>query len=190
MIEDVYNVFKEKTVLVTGGAGAIGSNLVKKLNDLGTRKILILDDLSSSYRWNIPISKKIQFIEGSILDDKKLNLVFKKKPVIIYHLAAHFANQNSVENPEEDLLVNGMGILKVLEYCQKHTDQRLDKKGNCPVCSLDTGVDENLCTKHNIPLINGECESCKKGRGKGKPIPKDEEKRLTEESKLVNRSAQ
>jgi nucleoside-diphosphate-sugar epimerase len=43
-------------------------------------------------------------------------MVFKHKPDIVYHLAAHFANQNSVDNPETDLMVNGLGILKVLQY--------------------------------------------------------------------------
>ena len=116
MNKKVLDVFDDKTVLVTGGAGAIGSNLVKKLVDLGTKKITIIDDLSSSYRWNIPVNPKVAFIEGNILDDEKLKWAFKENPQIVYHLAAHFANQNSVDNPETDLMVNGMGTLKVLEY--------------------------------------------------------------------------
>jgi UDP-glucose 4-epimerase len=116
MKEKVYDKFNGKTVLVTGGAGAIGSNLVRTLNELGTKKIIILDDLSSSYEWNIPTGPKITFIKGSILDDEKLKWAFKEKPEIVYHLAAHFANQNSVDNPETDLMVNGLGTLKVLEY--------------------------------------------------------------------------
>lgn len=116
MKKEVHDVFNGKTVLVTGGAGAIGSNLTRTLSELGTEKIIILDDLSSSYKWNIPISPKIAFIKGSILDDEKLKWAFKEKPDIVYHLAAHFANQNSVDNPETDLMVNGMGTLKVLEY--------------------------------------------------------------------------
>lgn len=118
MNEEVYEAFKGKTVLVTGGAGAIGGNLVRKLNELETKKIIILDDLSSSYEWNIPKGDKIVFVKGSILDDEKLKCVFKEKPQIVYHLAAHFANQNSVEHPETNLMVNGMGTLKVLEYSQ------------------------------------------------------------------------
>jgi UDP-glucose 4-epimerase len=55
MNNKVFEVFDDKTVLVTGGAGAIGSNLVKKLSDLKTKKILIIDDFSSSYDWNIPV---------------------------------------------------------------------------------------------------------------------------------------
>ncbi len=108
--------FKGKTVLVTGGAGAIGSNLVKRIDDFGPKKIVIIDDLSSSYEWNIPRSPRIHFVKGDILDDEKLKWVFKDRPEIVYHLAAHFANQNSVDNPETDLMVNGMGTLKILEH--------------------------------------------------------------------------
>ena len=68
-MEDISESFKDKTVLVTGGAGAIGGNLVRALNDLDTKKIIILDNLSSSYSWNIPQGPKIQFIHGDILND-------------------------------------------------------------------------------------------------------------------------
>ena len=113
---EVSEVFEGKTVLVTGGAGAIGGNLVRKLHELETRKIIILDNLSSSYAWNVPEGDKILFIQGDILDDEKLKWAFKVKPEIVYHLAAHFANQNSVDSPETNLMVNGMGTLKILEY--------------------------------------------------------------------------
>ena len=116
MVEEFSESLKGKTVLVTGGAGAIGGNLVRKLNELDTRRVVILDDLSSSYEWNIPKGPKIQFIKGDSLDEEKLKWAFKGRPEIVYHLAAHFANQNSVDNPETDLMVNGMGTLKVLEH--------------------------------------------------------------------------
>jgi nucleoside-diphosphate-sugar epimerase len=108
--------FEGKGILVTGGAGAIGSNLVKRLNELGPERIVIIDDLSSSYEWNLPKGPRITFVRGSILDEEKLRWAFKERPEIVYHLAAHFANQNSVDNPETDLMVNGMGTLKVLEH--------------------------------------------------------------------------
>ena len=78
--------------------------------------MIILDDLSSAYEWNIPEEKSIKFVKGSVLDDEMLKRAFKERPDYVFHLAAHFANQNSVDNPETDLLVNGMGTLKVLEY--------------------------------------------------------------------------
>jgi len=79
-------------------------------------KIIVLDDLSAAARWNIPVHPSVVFIKGSILDDKALKQAFSQKIDYVFHLAAHFANQNSVDNPETDLLVNGQGILKVLQY--------------------------------------------------------------------------
>ena len=117
-MKEIEKKYEEKRILVTGGAGCIGSNLVKKLRDIGAKEVVILDDLSSAYRWNIPQADNILFVEGDILDDEMLKRVFKRKPEYVFHLAAHFANQNSVDNPETDLMVNGMGILKVLEYSQ------------------------------------------------------------------------
>jgi UDP-glucose 4-epimerase len=92
--------YEEKTILVTGGAGCIGTNLCRKLANLGAR-VIILDDLSSAYEWNIPKGKNIHFVKGSVLDDEMLKRVFKEKPDYVFHLAAHFANQNSVDNPDE-----------------------------------------------------------------------------------------
>ena len=62
-MEDISESYKGKTILVTGGAGAIGGNLVRKLEQMPTKKIIIIDNLSSSYAWNIPQGKKIQFVE-------------------------------------------------------------------------------------------------------------------------------
>jgi nucleoside-diphosphate-sugar epimerase len=116
IMKEERKAFEGKRILVTGGAGAIGSNLVRRLSELGPEKIVVMDDLSSSYDWNVPKGPNTTFVRGSILDEEKLRWAFKDKPEIVYHLAAHFANQNSVDNPETDLMVNGMGILKVLEH--------------------------------------------------------------------------
>ncbi|MFQ5809687.1 MAG: NAD-dependent epimerase/dehydratase family protein, partial [Armatimonadota bacterium] len=104
-----------QTVLVTGGAGCIGSNLTAKLAEIGAR-VIVLDDLSSAERWNVPEHPNVTFVLGSVVDDSDLKLVFGERPSIVVHLAALFANQNSVEHPDEDLRVNGLGTLKVLQY--------------------------------------------------------------------------
>lgn len=114
-MEDYLETYQDKTVLVTGGAGAIGSNLTRALAEHGAR-VIILDDLSSAERWNVPSLPGILFIEGDILDEVKLKRTFFERPQIVYHLAAFFANQNSVDHPEHDLMVNGMGTLRLLEY--------------------------------------------------------------------------
>jgi len=115
-MEAYKNYYKNKKILITGGAGAIGSNLTQALSKIGADLIIVLDDLSSSFEWNIPSEKNILFVKGSILDEVKLKRVFFERPQIVFHLAAFFANQNSIDHPEQDLMVNGMGTLKVLEY--------------------------------------------------------------------------
>ncbi|MFC1982060.1 NAD-dependent epimerase/dehydratase family protein, partial [Chloroflexota bacterium] len=108
--------YKGKNALITGGAGCIGSNLTKALIKAGAAKIFVLDDLSAAEKWNIPVAPNVTFIEGSILNEEVLKRAFSQKLDFVFHLAAHFANQNSVDSPETDLLVNGLGILKVLQY--------------------------------------------------------------------------
>lgn len=120
-MEDYLKHYKGKTILVTGGAGAIGSNLCKALSELEARLIIILDDLSASYEWNIPARHNILFVKGSVTDEIYLKRVYGENPSHVFHLAAFFANQNSVDYPEKDLHVNGLGILRVLQYA-KMTD--------------------------------------------------------------------
>lgn len=107
--------YADETILVTGGAGAIGSNLCRRLVELGAQ-IIILDNLSASARWNVPSRPGILFVEGDILDQVKLKRVFFERPQVVFHLAAFFANQNSVDHPESDLIVNGLGTLRLLQY--------------------------------------------------------------------------
>jgi nucleoside-diphosphate-sugar epimerase len=115
MEADYLKYYENKLILVTGGAGAIGSNLCRALGGLGAQ-VILLDNLSSAERWNIPSLPGILFVEGDILDEINLKRIFFEKPRIVFHLAAFFANQNSVDHPERDLMVNGMGTLRLLEY--------------------------------------------------------------------------
>jgi nucleoside-diphosphate-sugar epimerase len=114
-MKDYMAAYSGTCILVTGGAGAIGSNLCRRLAELGAN-VIILDDLSSAERWNVPSLPGILFVEGDVLDEVKLKRVFFERPQIVFHLAAFFANQNSVDHPEHDLMVNGMGTLRLLEY--------------------------------------------------------------------------
>ena len=111
------NFYTDETILITGGAGAIGSNLSRKLAESGAAKVIILDDLSASYKWNIPNLPNILFVKGSITNDIDLKRVFHEKPTYIFHLVAFFVNQNSVDYPEKDLMVSQLCTTKILEYC-------------------------------------------------------------------------
>lgn len=121
--EQLRDRYAGKTILVTGGAGAIGSNLVNALCAVAGR-VIVLDDFSSGYRWNLPAAENLLVATGDILDEVMLKRVFFERPEIVFHLAAFFANQNSVDHPERDLQVNGMGTLRVLEYATLSNVQR------------------------------------------------------------------
>ena len=114
--ETVLAKYSGKRVLVTGGAGCIGSNLTRALLGAGAEKVVVLDDLSAAYEWNIPKDPRVVFVQGSVLDEERMKRAFSLKPQFVFHLAAHFANQNSVDHPETDLMVNALGTLRVLEY--------------------------------------------------------------------------
>lgn len=79
----------KETVLVTGGAGFIGSHVAEELIELG-KKVVVLDDLSGGYLENVPA--KAIFIKGSITNVRLVNELFKKyKFDYVYHLAAYAA---------------------------------------------------------------------------------------------------
>jgi len=111
-----------KTILITGGAGAIGSNLAKVLDH--RNKVIIIDDLSSGYHSNIDGLKNTTIIKGDLLEEYFLDQAFSFVPQVVFHLAAFFANQNSVDHPERDLMVNGMGTLKVLQKSLFHNVEK------------------------------------------------------------------
>lgn len=163
-MRDYTSDYEGKTILVTGGAGAIGGNLCRKLSEMNAYKVIILDDLSSSYEWNIPKADNIFFVKGSILNDEMLKRVFKEKPDYVFHLAAHFANQNSVDNPEKDLMINGIGILKVLQYAQLVNVKRfVYSSSGCGVYGLDSkmpfeehDISISLHTPYQVTKLLGE----------------------------------
>lgn len=111
--------FTGKRVLVTGGAGAIGSNLVKALAFLGSQ-VVVVDDLSSGFSYNLhTVRKEIEFIHGDITQDRLLEQLSQQPVDLVFHLAAFFANQNSVEHPEQDLATNGLGTLKLCRWASR-----------------------------------------------------------------------
>lgn len=84
-----------KNLLITGGAGFMGSHIVRtfvKHDELSDCHIVILDDLSGGFRGNIPGNERVQFIKGSITNKKLVDEIFQKKRFrYVYHLAAYAA---------------------------------------------------------------------------------------------------
>ena len=121
--DEIKSYYSGRTILVTGGAGAIGSNLVIALSHLvgeeGT--VLILDNLSAikgDEPIDLPPLGNIMFVKGDIRNDIDIKRVFREKPSMVFHLAAFFANQNSVDYPETSANVDINGIIKLLDLSQ------------------------------------------------------------------------
>ena len=112
-----------KKVIITGGAGFIGTSLVKALIEYGIEKILVIDDLSTGSKANLDnllSDKKIEFIESRIEDIDNINELFKDYD-FCYHLAAGVGVQYIMDNLSESLLTNILATHKVLEACQANS---------------------------------------------------------------------
>lgn len=104
-------------ILVTGGAGFIGSHIVDALIDRGHR-VTVLDDLSSGQETNL--NRRAKFIKGDVANQKKLESVFKRvQPEAIFHLAAQINVRASVENPTLDAECNILGSLRLIDMAAK-----------------------------------------------------------------------
>jgi len=115
---------KKKTVLVTGGAGFIGSHLAEYLVHKGF-KVIVIDDLSNGSKKNISgIIDKIKFIQESILNVKKIKKYFKNVDYV-FHLAALSNIVPSIENPKLFFDVNVSGTLNVLECCKEYRIKKI-----------------------------------------------------------------
>lgn len=111
------------TVLVTGGAGAIGSQLVRRLHGDGAA-VVVVDDLSSGHLDALPTGLH-DLVIGDITDVGALDRAFRSSPEVVFHLAALFANQNSIDHPERDLAVNGLGTLRVVDAARRRGVRRI-----------------------------------------------------------------
>jgi nucleoside-diphosphate-sugar epimerase len=100
--------------LVVGGAGFVGSNLVRLLLTEDAERVLVVDNLLSSERENLPDDPRVELIEASIADDGVLASLEDEFDVV-YHLATYHGNQSSIANPLEDHENNLITTLKLYE---------------------------------------------------------------------------
>lgn len=155
----------EKNILITGGLGAIGSMLGRAVLARGATSLTILDDGSSSLETlsaDVLADPRVTLVKASVTNDAALKSVLvDRNQDVVFHLAAHFANQNSVEHPLKDCDVNSMGTLRVLEHCRLG---RVSKfvfassscvYGNGPDFSVETST-FHLDTPYAINKLHGE----------------------------------
>jgi len=106
----------KKKVLITGGAGFIGSHLADKLVK-NRHNVSIIDNLSTGKKENINL--KTRFYKLDILSPKISHIFEKEKPEIVFHLAAQKNVRRSLEDPVKDAKTNILGTLNLLRHCQK-----------------------------------------------------------------------
>ncbi len=104
-------VAPKKTVLITGGAGFIGSHLAERCLSADYR-VLVIDDLSTGRLQNI--QKGITFLHSNICDSSIIDIFQKEQPDIVFHLAAQISLQKSLRNPMEDAKSNTLGTINLL----------------------------------------------------------------------------
>ncbi len=112
-----------KSVSVTGGAGFVGSTLVRNLLQNEFR-VTVFDDLSIGLRDNLPKSRKLRFIKGDVRDFEAVSLAVRAHPYVI-HLAAQAFMPLSYEMPRQVAEVNALGSLNVFKACLNHNLRRL-----------------------------------------------------------------
>ncbi|MCD6500934.1 GDP-mannose 4,6-dehydratase [bacterium] len=137
---------KYQTVLVTGGAGFIGSHLTDKLVEQGY-DVAVIDNLSSGEEENL--NPKAKFYKIDVRDKKILQILKKEKIESVFHLAARPLVEKVYNNPFEAFEINIMGTVNILESCRLKGDLK-----SIVVVSSDKayGKNKNLPYKETTPL--------------------------------------
>jgi UDP-glucose 4-epimerase len=139
-------------VLVTGGAGFIGSHIVDGLVKEGY-EVVIVDDLSTGFDKNI--NPKAKFYKTSICNEKKINDIFKKeKPDVVDHHAAQMDVRRSTREPLYDAKMNILGSLTLLQGCLKNNIKKFIYANSA---GASYGEPKHLPMDENHP-INAVCE--------------------------------
>ena len=125
-----------KKVIVTGGLGFIGSNLIELLIEDGFKVINIDKITYSSNNYNVKEfkhSKNYKFIKCDIGNKKLKKIIFKYKPICIFNLAAETHVDRSIDSPEDFIQSNIVGVYKLLEIFKDYS-----KKNNCKLIHIST----------------------------------------------------
>lgn len=145
--------FKGRKILVVGGAGFVGSNQVKTLLSFSPREIVIVDNLLSSERANVPDVPQVTFIEGSITDDQILARL-EDDLDYVFHLATYHGNQSSIHDPLADHENNTLTTLKLYERIKdfKRIKKVVYSSAGCTVAKKTYGAAQAITEDASVSL--------------------------------------
>ena len=144
------SVFEGASVLVVGGAGFVGSALVRRLLEAKPRHIIIVDNLLSADISNVPEHPAIDFILGSIADDAILGRLPRDLDYA-FHLACYHGNQSSIHDPLADHQNNTLTSLKLFEHVKDFSLKKLVyAAAGCAVA--EKTFDEASATPEDAPV--------------------------------------
>jgi UDP-glucose 4-epimerase len=142
------------SVLVTGGAGFIGSHLVDRLV-LAGHDVLVLDDLSGGRMDNLDQARRtperhLRFQRCDLVDPSAAPLIIHARPDVVFHLAAQLDVRRSVEDPVRDATINILGTIQLLEACRAAGTRKIvfassggTIYGEPPAAALPVGEDHD-----------------------------------------------
>lgn len=145
------NTLNGMTVLVVGGAGFVGSNLVKLLIAEGCSSIVVIDNLLSAERANVPDDKRVTFIQGSIADDAVLASIADTFH-FVFHLATYHGNQSSIHDPLADHQNNTLTTLKLFHHLKDFKAVRKVVYSSAGCAAAEKTFDDAKPTTEEAPL--------------------------------------
>ena len=155
-----------KTVLVTGAAGFIGSNLVKRLmNDVRGATIVGIDNMNDYYDVSlkeyrlrqldtlVPEGTTWKFVQGDIADKQAIDSLFEQyQPQVVVNLAAQAGVRYSITNPEAYIQSNLIGFYNILEACRNHPVEHLVYASSSSVYGTNKKVPYSTDDKVDNPV--------------------------------------
>jgi UDP-glucose 4-epimerase len=143
--------FRDHKILVVGGAGFVGGNLVRTLLQFSPREVIIVDNLLSAERVNVPDHPHVTFIEGSITEDRIL-AGLEDDLDYVFHLATYHGNQSSIHDPLADHENNTLTTLKLYERIKDFQKIRRVVYASAGCTVAEKTFDEAQATTEDAPV--------------------------------------